>query len=47
MSEHDQETFEWARQFHPYDLYSMSKKRPNFQELRPYYEQSIAEYFPS
>jgi len=46
MSDRDKTMFKWVRQFQPYDLYSKSKERPNLQELRPYYEQLIAEYFP-
>lgn len=32
---------------HPYDLYSKSAERPDVVSLRPYYENLIAEYFPS
>ena len=46
MSARDRAMFKWVRQFQPYDLYSKSKERPGLQELRPYYEQLIAEYFP-
>lgn len=45
MSERDQSMFKWVREFQKYDLYSKSKERPNLQEIRPYYEQLIAEYF--
>jgi inositol oxygenase len=43
---HDREMLEWVRKFNPYDLYSKSDSRPNLQELRPFYEDLIAEYFP-
>ncbi len=46
MSDHDKEMFQWVRAFNPYDLYSKSAERPNVKELRPYYEELIAEYFP-
>ncbi len=46
MNDHDKELFRWVREFNPYDLYSKSHERPNIAELRPYYEQLIAEYFP-
>ncbi len=46
MNEHDKEMFYWVREFNPYDLYSKSAERPNTKELRPYYEDLIAEYFP-
>lgn len=46
MSAHDREMFYWVREFNQYDLYSKSAKRPDVEELRPYYENLIAEYFP-
>ena len=47
--------FEWisyqntcrGREFNPYDLYSKPKDRPNVEQLRPYYEDLIAKYFPA
>jgi inositol oxygenase len=47
MNEHDEQMFEWVRKFNPYDLYSKSAVRPDFKELRPYYEDLVAEYFPA
>jgi inositol oxygenase len=32
--------------FNPYDLYSKSDERPDLANLRPYYEELIAEYSP-
>jgi len=46
MNERDRSMFKWVRLFEPYDLYSKSEVRPNPEELRPYYEDLIAEYFP-
>jgi inositol oxygenase len=46
MSERDETMFKWVVEFQNYDLYSKSKERPDLQEIRPYYEQLIAEYFP-
>ncbi len=46
MDDHDPEMFKWVKEFSPYDLYSKSSERPNVRELRPYYEELIAEYFP-
>jgi len=46
MSERDKTMFRWVCEFQDYDLYSKSAERPNLQEIRPYYEQLIAEYFP-
>jgi len=46
MSDRDKTMFKWVREFQNYDLYSKSLERPNVQELRPFYEELIAEYFP-
>lgn len=46
LNAHDQEMFRWVRAFNPYDLYSKAAERPNVRELRPYYEDLIAEFFP-
>ena len=46
MNDHDRELFEWVRKFNPYDLYSKGSERPNLEELRPYYEDLVAEYIP-
>lgn len=47
MNDHDQEMFEWVRAFNPYDLYSKAAARPDVTQLRPYYEELIAEFFPA
>lgn len=47
MDDHDKEMFQWVRKFNPYDLYSKAKERPRVSELRPYYEDLIAKYFPT
>ena len=47
MNAHDREMFEWVRKFNPYDLYSKSAAAPDVAELRPYYEELIAEFFPA
>jgi inositol oxygenase len=46
MNDHDREMFRWVRAFNPYDLYSKAAERPDVAELRPYYEELIAEFFP-
>jgi len=46
MNEHDREMFAWVRAFNPYDLYSKGAARPDVNQLRPFYEVLIAEYFP-
>lgn len=47
MNDHDRALFEWVRTFNPFDLYSKSDTKPSFQELRPFYEELVAEYFPA
>jgi inositol oxygenase len=47
MNERDREMFVWVRAFNPYDLYTKSPHRPDVEKLRPYYEDLIAEFFPS
>ncbi len=47
MNDHDREMFEWVKKFNPYDLYSKGHDRPVLAEVRPYYEELIAEYFPA
>jgi inositol oxygenase len=46
MNDHDREMFAWVRRFNPYDLYSKGTERPKLSELRPYYDELVAEYFP-
>jgi inositol oxygenase len=46
LNDHDREMFQWVRKFNPYDLYSKGAGRPKLKELRPYYDDLIAEYFP-
>ena len=47
MNEHDEKMFEWVQQVQPYDLYSKGRERPNLKEIKPYYEDLVAEYFPA
>src|SRR4051812_30318919 len=47
MNEQDREMFKWVRAFNPYDLYTKSQERPDFQKLRPFYDELIREYFPA
>ena len=47
MSEQDKKMFEWVRAFNPYDLYTKSHTKPDVKALRPFYEDLIAEYFPT
>jgi len=46
MNDHDREMFGWVRRFNPYDLYSKGLEKPKLEEVRPYYNDLIAEYFP-
>lgn len=47
MDDHDREYFKWVKLFNPYDLYSKAPTPPNWQELRPYYEDLVAKYLPT
>ncbi len=47
LDDRDREMLEWVRKFNPYDLYSKSDSRPSLEELRPYYDDLIREYFPA
>jgi inositol oxygenase len=35
-----------VRAFNPYDLYSKSEERPDWAELRPWYEELVADFLP-
>lgn len=47
MNSHDEKMFEWVNKFNPYDLYSKGLEKPNAKEIMPYYEDLVAEFFPS
>lgn len=47
MSDRDMEMMDWVRKFNPYDLYSKSAVKPELKDLRPYYEDLVAEFFPA
>ena len=46
-SEHDREMLSWVKLFNPYDLYSKGAAKPNVRDLKPYYDDLIAEFFPA
>jgi inositol oxygenase len=46
MNDRDRQMFHWVRTFNPYDLYTKSEVRPNMEELTPYYQDLINEFFP-
>ncbi len=46
MNDHDRQMFRWVDAFNPYDLYSKGHAKPDVRELKPYYQELIAEFFP-
>jgi inositol oxygenase len=46
LNEKDQEILKWVRAFNPYDLYSKCDVKPDLNELKPFYEELIEEFFP-
>ena len=46
MNKHDEEMLHWVNKFNPYDLYSKGHTKPDFKELKPYYDDLFAEFFP-
>lgn len=46
LDEHDRQMLPWVQKFNPYDLYSKSQVRPDWDRLRPYYTALIDKYLP-
>ncbi|MFZ0662266.1 MAG: inositol oxygenase family protein [Acidobacteriaceae bacterium] len=46
MSAGDEQMLAWTQKFSRYDLYSKGAAKPDLKELKPYYEDLIAEFFP-
>ena len=46
MNDRDRAHMDVVRRFNPYDLYSKSNAALDFSELRPYYEELVAEFLP-
>ena len=46
LDDHDREMLPWVRKFNPYDLYSKCETRPDWNELRPWYEALAEKYLP-
>ena len=46
LDDHDREMLPWVRKFNPYDLYSKSPQRPDWERLQPYYTELIDKYLP-
>jgi len=47
LSDYDRAMYPWVKKFNPYDLYSKGASKPDVKELKPYYDDLIAEYFPA
>jgi inositol oxygenase len=46
-NDRDRRMLEWVQAFNPYDLYTKNHQRPSVKDLRPFYEDLIAQYFPA
>ena len=46
-NETDREMVKWVRAFNRYDLYSKGAPRPKVDEVMPYYEDLVKEFFRS
>ena len=46
MNDTDRRMFEWVRKFNAYDLYSKGRARPQKDEVLPFYEDLLSEFFP-
>ena len=47
LDDHDREMLRWVKLFNPYDLYSKNPTPPDWNQLRPYYEDLVAKYLPT
>ncbi len=47
LDDHDREMLKWVSLFNPYDLYSKNPTPPNWDELKPYYQNLVAKYLPA
>jgi inositol oxygenase len=45
-NEQDRAMLPWVLKFNPYDLYSKGHTRPSLAEVKPYYDDLFAEFFP-
>jgi inositol oxygenase len=43
----DREMLQWVRKFNPYDLYTKGKPKVDVAEVKPFYDELIAEFFPA
>ena len=46
MDDHDREMFKYVDLFNPYDLYSKNPNPPDWNQLRPYYQDLVVKYLP-
>src|SRR3954468_12299624 len=46
LDDHDRDMLKWVKLFNPYDLYSKNPTPPDWNQLRPYYEDLVAKYLP-
>lgn len=46
MDDRDIEMFRWVNEFNKYDLYSKAHAKPKLTELKSYYDDLFAEFFP-
>src|SRR5215471_10777484 len=46
-NDQDRAMLKWVRAFNRYDLYSKDDARPDLEQLRPFYEDLVQEYFPA
>jgi len=44
-NEQDRAMLPWVLKFNPYDLYSKGHTKPDFKQLKPYYDDLFAEFF--
>jgi inositol oxygenase len=46
MNDKDAAMLPWVQKFNPYDLYSKGHTKPDVKQLKPYYDDLFAEFFP-
>lgn len=46
MNDHDIQMFRWIDEFNKYDLYSKGHVKPDIENIKPYYDDLFAEFFP-
>jgi inositol oxygenase len=46
LDDHDRAMLKWVKLFNPYDLYSKNPTPPDWNELKPYYENLVKKYLP-